>query len=145
MSDRESRQLIEAAYVEHCNALYAVFGIAARVVERDSRDYAELPGPPSNGLRIRGLLEGGIVLEAYEEWTTDHLAGLSAPRHQGAGGWIVNLYRWEQVELSVGRGSELKLCSVIPTYPWCIKGDDSCAWGLVETVKIALRAAAAAA
>jgi hypothetical protein len=144
VSDEENRQLIDVSYAEHCNALYAVVGLTAIIAERDGRDYAELPGPPSNSLRIRGVLEGGIVFEAHE-WTRDHLAGLSAPRHLGPGGWIVALYRWELLELSGGRGSERKLCSVIPVYPWYIKGEDRSARGLVETVKTALRAAAVAA
>lgn len=142
MSDEDSRQLIEVSYAEHCNALRSVVGVTATIVERDGKDYAELPGPPSNSLRIRGVLEGGIVLEAHE-WTRGHLAGLSAPRHIGPGGWIVALYRWERLELF--SGIERKLCSVIPVYPWHIKGKDRSARGLVETVKTALRAVALAA
>lgn len=99
---------IEVVYSAHLRTLHAVFGITPVVVDYDyDRDYIGLPAMPHD-LHLRASLEGGLVVEAFEDvpgqathlgrpWAVE-TAGLFCPRGDEPGEWRITVARWEAVD-----------------------------------------------
>lgn len=99
---------IESTYSAHLRALHAAFGITPVVVDYDyDRDYIGLPDMPHD-LQLRAPLEGGLVVEAYENvpgqttqsnrpWGKES-TGLFCPRGDEPGEWCITIARWEAID-----------------------------------------------
>lgn len=133
---------IEMAYSAHLRALHAAIGIAPIVVNYDhDRDYLDLPGPPRD-LHLRAPLEGGLVVEAYEN-VRELGHGLFCPRGDEPGRWDVTIARWEAADQ---RTLSVRGCTRIKVGLWSIassRSDDRSPHRLVQAVGTAIQFAAA--
>lgn len=133
---------IELVYSAHLRALHAGFGITAVVVDYDhDRDYVDLPGPPRD-YHLRAPLEGGLVVEAYEN--VQGLGdGLFCPRGDEAGGWAVTVARWEAVDQSApyARNCPPRIGVGLSTISWS-QSDDRSPQALAQAIGTAIHSAA---
>lgn len=133
---------IEVAYSAHLHALHAAFGITPIIVDYDyDRDYVDLPGPPRT-LQLRAPLEGGLVVEAYEN-TQGLGSGLFCPRGDEVGGWAVTVARWEAVDQRAPytRSCPPRIGLGLSAISWG-QSDDRSPYGLAQAVGTAIHSAA---
>lgn len=142
---------IEAAYSAHLRALYAAFGITPVVVDYDyDRDYVGLPVMPHD-LQLRAPLEGGLVVEAYENvpgQTTQSIrpwfaetTGLFCPRGDEPGEWCITIAQWEAVDQRAYNDHPPKIKVGLSEIAW-IRSTDRSPHSLTQAVGTAISSAA---